>query len=325
LASYGSTQPPSQLAPDVIPTDTQNTAAINEQLMTSWHDKHIIAQQQPGMKEILEPILTNYKLSITHLQCFTNIAHAGPQEFFLRYILRFPQKQSSQLALGNAVHATLDAAQKHIVATGKPKEIPKLIEDFANYLHRQKISPAEEENLIDYGGRVLNTYLTERYDSFLANERFEFDLSSQPVLLGSAKLIGKIDRITPLNSTDMRVIDFKTSRPLYNWDDKDPNKAIRLHFYKQQLIFYKLLLEQSKALGVNKKVVEAGIEFVIPDADGHIAETLLFTPTDADVERLRTLAAAVWQKVQALDLPDVSEYPKTLAGILQFEDDLINT
>lgn len=325
LASYSGAPTPSTLVPEAIPITPDDTAAIAEQLQTSWHDRHIVAQQQPGMKDILEPVLANYKLSITHLQCFTNIVNAGPQEFFLRYILRFPQKQSGQLALGNAVHATLDAAQKHLVATGQLKEVPKLLEDFANSLHKQKVTPDEEKNLIDYGNRVLSTYLNERYSGFSAKERFEFDLSSQPVLLGSVRLAGKIDRITPLDDNTVRVTDFKTSRPLYSWDDKDPSKAIRLHFYKQQLVFYKLLLEQSKALGTNTRVGEAGIEFVIPDSDGHIADTLSFSPIDADVERLKALATVVWQKVQNLDLPDVSGYPKSLKGVLQFEDDLINS
>ena len=36
------------------------------------------------------------------------------------------------------------------------------------------------------------------------------------------------------------------------------------------------------------------------------------------------LISAVWNHIENLNFPDISKYPTTLAGIVAFEEDLIN-
>ena len=42
-----------------------------------------------------------------------------------------------------------------------------------------------------------------------------------------------------------------------------------------------------------------------------------------EVARLEKLIGIVWQKIQSLDFPDISKYPKDLTGIMAFEEDLL--
>jgi len=43
-----------------------------------------------------------------------------------------------------------------------------------------------------------------------------------------------------------------------------------------------------------------------------------------EVERTKKLIIAVMSKIESLNFPDINKYPKTLDGIRQFEEDLLN-
>jgi len=40
-------------------------------------------------------------------------------------------------------------------------------------------------------------------------------------------------------------------------------------------------------------------------------------------ERTKKLIGIVYKKIVALDFPDITKYPPTMKGIVQFEDDLL--
>ena len=48
-----------------------------------------------------------------------------------------------------------------------------------------------------------------------------------------------------------------------------------------------------------------------------------YVPTKDDMQRLRQLIEAVYAKIVSYDLPDASCYTPDLAGLIAFEDDLI--
>jgi hypothetical protein len=43
-----------------------------------------------------------------------------------------------------------------------------------------------------------------------------------------------------------------------------------------------------------------------------------------EIERTKSLIRAVMERIRTLDFPDISAYPQTVAGIRQFEEDLLN-
>jgi len=65
------------------------------------------------------------------------------------------------------------------------------------------------------------------------------------------------------------------------------------------------------------------IEFVEPDVAGHNID-LPITIEAADVERTKKLIAIVYKKIISLDFPDITKYPPTVKGIVEFEDDLLS-
>ena len=82
-----------------------------------------------------------------------------------------------------------------------------------------------------------------------------------------------------------------------------------------------MLLKKSRTFS-EYTLAETAIQFVEPDQEDQIIR-LAYTVTASELERLKLLTQAVWQKIIALDFPDTTKYPKTVNGIKQFEDDLI--
>ena len=318
----GSEQPEA-LALQTHAASSQTTEEVTEQLTTSWHDRHVIAQNQPAMKQLLAPTLERYRLSATHLQRFLNVADGGPTQWFLQCLLHFPQASTPNMVFGNAVHATLESAQKVYQQTGERRSLDDLLADFSKVLHASRLEAEVEERLTTFGHKILRQYLTERYPHFNINEYFEFDVGNRQLVMDSVRLTGKIDRITPLDDHTFRVTDFKTGKPMHSWETSDMHRQIRLYHYQQQLTFYRLLLEESRALGANSQITETAIEFVQPDAEGNLVPPLTFTPTDDDVARLRQIIKGAWQCMQSLELPRKEDYASSLRGIMQFEEDLI--
>jgi len=117
------------------------------------------------------------------------------------------------------------------------------------------------------------------------------------------------------------VVDFKTGKAFTSWEEaKTDVDKIKLHKYRQQLIVYKLLLENSihfKDLPVGK----LSLWFVEEDT---FCE-LVLDATEQEVERTQKLVEAVYKKIVNLEItPDISKYGETYKGLLQFEEDLIN-
>jgi fructose-bisphosphate aldolase class 1 len=130
-------------------------------------------------------------------------------------------------------------------------------------------------------------------------------------------MTGKIDwlAVDQKNKT-ATVVDFKTGQSYAKWASN-----IKLHKYRQQLLIYKILVESSARFAGYK--VEKGIlEFVEPNEEGLIIE-LELNFDNKEVEEIKSLIKAVWQRIKALDLPDVSKYSPTIVGVREFEKDLI--
>ena len=120
----------------------------------------------------------------------------------------------------------------------------------------------------------------------------------------------------------MLVSDYKTGKPLPGWYGKEDYDKIKLHKYKQQLMFYKLLVENSRDWH-NYQVERASLHFVEPSKYGDIYE-LSTDFNGEDMAQFKKLLLAVWQHIINLDLPDISQYDSSFKGILAFEKDLID-
>ncbi|RWZ78662.1 MAG: ATP-dependent helicase [Candidatus Microsaccharimonas sossegonensis] len=287
----------------------------------AWYQP--LAVPRADLMTLLQPSLEHYKLSATHLNSFLDVTHGGPQKFLIDHILHFPATKSPAASFGTAVHATLQQAHVHLVATGEKKPLEDILHDFEINLTKERLNPLDYTTYVQKGSEQLQTFLTEKYDTFTATQKSELNFSGQEVYLDEAHLTGKID-IADINVADktMIVTDYKTGKAVSSWSAVAEYDKIKLHKYRQQLLFYKLLVEHSRDYH-GYTVTEGCLEFVEPNRSNEIA-SLRLNFDQSELDRFATLVGKVWQHIIELDLPDTSMYESSYKGLLEFEQDLLD-
>lgn len=287
----------------------------------SWQN-NMLDTNNTTFKELMGSQLANYQISPTHLNNFIDIVNCGPQAFFMQNILKFPQAQHPSAAFGSAIHKTLQKAHLHLSSTKERRPLEDILHDFEVFLSEQRLEENNFEYYLQKGSDTLQAYLNSRYESFHINQKIESSFSSQSVVISSVHLTGVIDvmDIDEQNKT-IDIIDYKTGKPALNWKGKDEYEKIKLHRYKQQLLFYKLLIEHSRKY--NGYIVRnAALEFVEPEKENGQICQLSIEYNQKELAEFIKLLEAMWPKIKDADLPDISKYEKNYKGILQFEEDL---
>lgn len=282
-----------------------------------WHVRHTDALTLTKLRSLLEERLQSYMLSPTHLNSFTSTDHAGPEVFFFRTILRFPEAPTIASTFGNAMHDTMEWIQHTVDARQSVPPIAKVITAFQGFLKARKL-PADQESIeLERGEKALRTYLSARSSIFKPGDKAEQNFASEGVFIGEAHLCGKIDRLEINRQTkEITVVDYKTGKPFDRW-----KADAKLHRYKQQLYFYKLLIENTRTYS-GYSIKNARLEFLEPDDNDRIMQ-LELTFNQKELERTKHLISTVWRLIQDLHFPDTSRYDKSLKGIQQFEHDLL--
>jgi DNA helicase II / ATP-dependent DNA helicase PcrA len=117
------------------------------------------------------------------------------------------------------------------------------------------------------------------------------------------------------------VTDYKTGKPTRGWTGKTDYEKIKLHKFRQQLMFYNLLVANSRDYG--RYIFAKGIlQFVEPTSQGEII-ALEATFSKNDLEQFSRLIQKVWRCITTLDLPDISSYEPSYKGMVEFEADLL--
>jgi DNA helicase II / ATP-dependent DNA helicase PcrA len=299
---------------------TDSSLPSIDDLSAYWADRHIELSQDVRFKDLLAPRLERFQLAPTNLNSFTDLVYGGPKEFFLNTLLRFPSAPTAAGEFGDAVHATIEWLHIQLKLNGKLPNLPEANEQFAVELSKRNLSDTSYELMKDRGEKCFKTFLAQKADTFNPEDLHEYDFRKEGVLLGPAHLTGKIDKmIIDKQSKTISIVDFKTGSSYKTWKTNDP----KLHKYKQQLYMYKLLVEGSYTFA-DYNVKDAYLQFVEPNDEGEIVDLHLAFDSD-ELKRTRDIAIAVWKRIQKLDLPDVTNYEKTMKGIRSFEDDLIKS
>ena len=281
---------------------------------------------------LLRSLLEEYQMSVTHLNNFLDVTEGGPQAFLEHNLLRFPQSKSPSGGYGSAMHGSVEKIYTYLKREGKLPDLATILSWFEEELEYQRLSPRDNRHFLKQGKDALAVYVKEKADAFSTEHRIEQDFKNQGVLIGDARphsaegcsgarITGKIDKMIPGGGNLMKVVDFKTGKFFENWESGRADEKIKLYRYRRQLIFYKLLVENSRDFS-KYRVEEGSLEFLEPDKKGKIHE-LVADITDEETARTKALIPAVYKKIIALDFPDISKYPKDLNGIRQFEDDLL--
>jgi DNA helicase II / ATP-dependent DNA helicase PcrA len=292
------------------PTDTMKHVEL------LWESRHL--NFDADLKSLLKTRLANYQMSPTHLNSFIDLQYSGPESFLLQSILRFPQAPGNDGEYGNAFHSTLEWYQNMISKNSVPA-IEILLKQYDSNLAKRYIAGEKLDDFRNKGHNTLKKYIEARKDMFEREAITEVDFRREGVLIENAHLAGKIDRleIDKANKT-VNIVDFKTGKPHTKWD-----REIKLLKYKQQLYFYKFLIEGSHTWS-NYKVAEARLEFVEPDANGKIVKPLTIAFDSSEEKQMKLLIKKIWNCIQNIDLPDTSEYEVSYTGVLKFIDYLTN-
>ena len=289
------------------------------ELAAYWQRRHHTALNSHGIAPLLASRLAKFQLSPTHVSDFTDIANCGPEAFFMKTVLRFPQAPRPEVQFGNAMHETLEWIHLSTKRQGTTPMEGAILKTFEQRLRAKRLSEQYTELLLGRGQESLRAYWAQRQHTVDGNNRAEYNFRNEGVFVGASHLAGKIDKLI-INPTDktITIVDYKTGQAHTHW-----THDVKLHKYELQLYFYRLLVEQSHAFA-GYTVTDAYLEFVEPDEHGNIIELhALFD--DTKMQTLTKLIQAIWQHITTINLPAIDTYSKDIHGIEAFERDLIDS
>jgi DNA helicase-2/ATP-dependent DNA helicase PcrA len=205
--------------------------------------------------KVLDAVLAEYKLSVTHLNTFLKC----PRKFLFQNLLRVPAAKDKSASFGTAVHNALYETFLHI----KKKDMDHkafLLKSFEQSLQREYLDEKDYADSLALGLNSLAAYYDEYQDSFVENVELEFNHKS--LEYKGLNLTGKLDKIEVLDSVTrtVNVVDYKTGNPTYADSKLKPGAD-----YHRQIAFYQLLTDLAFEQGVSTYRMQSGeIDFVQP-------------------------------------------------------------
>ena len=205
--------------------------------------------------KVLDAVLAEYKLSVTHLNTFLKC----PRKFLFQNLLRVPAAKDKSASFGTAVHNALYETFLHI----KKKDMDHkafLLKSFEQSLQREYLDEKDYADSLALGLNSLAAYYDEYQDAFIENVELEFNHKS--LEYKGLNLTGKLDKIEVLDSVTrtVNVVDYKTGNPTYADSKLKPGAD-----YHRQIAFYQLLTDLAFEQGVSTYRMQSGeIDFVQP-------------------------------------------------------------
>ena len=317
-----------------------------------------LGEENDFLRDRIEKI---FVMNVTALQNFLNVVDAGPEYFVSNTLLRFPQAKNIAASYGSAIHKALEDFFSDFMSK-KTYEKKILIESFEQYLRKEGFDTKTEATYLSRGRENLEALYSEITAQSYGELFLEYDFraahggvflipslqrgmsegqgdlspkqseknpqslrtSSFVKELSAIQLTGKIDRIERLADDSLIITDYKTGGGFDTFDGKWPDYAqIKQWKYRLQLSFYAILFELSPRWKMfQSKKYE--LFFVEKNHDEDRFHRVVEYIQQGEIERTKRLIIAVMSKIQNLDFPDISKYPKTLEGIRVFEEDLLN-
>lgn len=311
-----------------------------EATSVSFHTAPFLDTEEVLLKGILE----EYKLSVTHLNNFLNIPKGGPALFFEQNLLRFPQSKTPSGSFGSAVHSTLEVVLHELKETGTIPEIEKTLESFESFLRRERMHPQDFKLYLERGKKAIQLFLEKKASDFKVTDIAELDFGRESICISDnfgddennkAFITGKIDKISRDENGSICVHDYKTGKAFESFDDPVASVAAKVHMYKNQLLFYKLLIRESAyaqqiLFAKDGGKVDCGvIDFIEPLGASKKILSVMTDLKDEEVDRLKRLVIAVYKKIKNLefDIPEEianQNFKSEIEAITAFEEYLLS-
>lgn len=314
---------PAPTLTEQTPTITHTKASELTAVENVWYAP-IIELPMHSKREYLASDLESYLLSATHVNSFIDVTRGGPHAFLLNNLLKFPSARGPAAEFGDAIHLTLQQAHEYITNNNTRLPEEDIIHNYETILQTKSLSKTDFDDYLQKGGDALHAFLAEKYIDFNAKQKAELQFKYQNVVVNEARLTGKMDVVEIDNEAKTIIVtDYKTGKPLHSWDKGQDYEKTKAYKFRQQLLFYKLLVENSRDWRTYT-MSEGILQFVEPDKRTAAITALTITDFDTEeIERFKQLISAIWKHIHELNFPDTSHYSQDLKGIKAFEDDLI--
>jgi RecB family exonuclease len=246
------------------------------------------------------------------------LEYAGPQKFYFKTILKFPETPSPDAQFGSAIHETLEWLQRRTSERGSVPSTTDTLEYFRTRMTSKRLTEMRTALEIERGEKALSAWLKERAHILQPTDIAEKNFHNEGVFLGGVHMGGQVDRLEiDQKSKTITVVDYKTGKSYTRWQS-DP----KLYRYRLQLYLYKLLIENSSSYK-GYSVSKGRLEFIEPDENGKVhALEIAFEPKETN-ETIQ-LMQSIWNHVHELNFPDISNYQLSLSGMKDFVRDVLD-
>ena len=264
-----------------------------ELLLNTNRELNFKVEEQAWLKDLF----SDYQMSVTHLNAYLE----SPREFFFKYVLRIPMKKAKSLSFGTAVHNAL--RDFHTAYSQKEAGLPTkkyLLDRFQHHLLGEHMEVDEYKESLEHGKTIMSEYYQHYRSEFHRDSLMEYDFKFHNVMVGDAKITGKLDKVEILDKQAKRVklIDFKTGNPDSGARElKAPDGK-----YYRQLVFYKVLAKHSAEFEYN--VEQCELEFIEKGRRKKEFIKASVDIRDEDVRAMEKLIQDVYSRITSLEFPD---------------------
>ncbi len=245
-------------------------------------------------KDLVTRLLDKFVMNVTALNNYLRC----PLEFYFKNLIRIPSPKNESTEFGSAVHYALEQLFRKMQESGNdtfPGE-ETFIADFEWFMkrHRESFTKEQFARRMEYGQEVLSKYYNKYRGQW--NRIVSIERNIRNVVVNGVPLKGKLDKLE-FSGKEVNVVDYKTGDPdkarpkMLPPNDKDPNGGD----YWRQAVFYKLLVDHSKA---DWNVVSSEFDFIEPDKKkNYIRHKLAIT--QQDITTVTQQIQETWEKIQA--------------------------
>ncbi len=251
------------------------------------------------IEQVLRPLIEDYKMPITHLWNYIDLdGQRGPKYFIENNLLRYPCSKNPSSSYGTAIHSALYTY--YVQRLNKTFREQDLIDAFVRALGEENLAEKDYKHYEQKGIETLKYYYSTRKPEDYY--KLEVDFSTMDVHIGEAWVTGKIDKIV-LNEENktLDIIDYKTGKGFESFVKAAKNKEN----YKAQLLFYKLMIENSAYLENKFAVGQLALDFVEKGENTGV-KYLDYSDLNSEIEELKKLINAVYKRITKLqfDIPE---------------------
>ncbi|MCA9386117.1 ATP-dependent helicase, partial [Candidatus Dojkabacteria bacterium] len=274
-----------------IPTqDIENNHDEILRLQTEYVEPMVFSHSE---EEYLQNLLKSFKLSASALNTYLE----DPQKFLYRYLIKLPEVKSKHLALGSAIHSSLEYFYRSL-QTEEKKDLPYLKKVFSVALEKEFAGYPDFEATQEEGIKLLTNWYNEQ-ENFKIPIALEYSFYGHNVYLEDIPLVGLIDKIEWIDkdSKTVKIIDYKTGSPKTSGQILKPiDGGIESNIYRQ-VVFYTLLSQLDRNFPY--EVEQSEIQFI--KLDNNKLRTVPIDVPLYDIEMLRSIIIATMTQIRNLE------------------------